>query len=103
MENAISISEILGTIHDGSVEVCATAEADYDPTKQKVSVNLDAFTRRVTTYADGQHASEPWLPPGQRVTESLAREDAATFAREVFRSWIRKVRTSVPDELCLRS
>ncbi len=103
MENAISISEILGTIDDGRVEVCATANAAYDPAEEKVSVALGAFARRVSALGDGRPLPEPWLPQGEQVTEHLAHEDAASFAKEVFRSWVKRVRASVPAELHLRS
>lgn len=103
MESVISMSEILGTIDDGRTEVCATADAAYDSAEGKVAVALDAFERRVVGAGDGHHATEPWMPPREQVTEHLAREDATTFARDVFRSWTRKVRSSVPSELHLRS
>jgi hypothetical protein len=103
MQSAISISEILGTIDDGRVEVCATADADYDPAKEKVSVKLDAFTRRVSVVGDGRRLPEPWLPPGEQVTEHLPREEAFSFSKDVFRSWIRKVRATVPGDRHLRS
>jgi hypothetical protein len=40
----------------------------------------------------------PWLPPGEHVTNDLPREDAVAFAKDVFRSWARKVRKAVPGE-----
>ena len=103
MEKAIFISEIIGTIQDGSVEICATADAGYDLAKEKVSVTLDAFARRVSVHGDGQRLAEPWMPAAERVTEHLPREEAASFAKDVFRSWIRKLRARVPEELPLRS
>jgi len=103
METAISISEILGTIDDGRVEVCATADASYDSAAEKVSVALNAFARRVPASSDDEHVPEPWLPPHERVTEIVPRREAASFAKDVFRSWVRKVRGSVPNALRLRS
>ncbi len=103
MENAISISEILGTINDGSVEICASAEANYDAGEQMVPVSLDAFARRVIPVGDGHHLSEPWLPRPERVTEHLPREEALSFTKDVFHSWLRKVRLSVPTDLHLRA
>ena len=103
MQSAISISEILGTIHDGTVEVCASADAEYDPAEEKVAVALAAFTRRISTTGHGEHVPQSWLPHDDRVTEHLPREDAGIFAKEVFRSWVRKVRSSVPNELMLRT
>lgn len=103
MNTPIFISEIIGTIHDGAVEVCATANAAYDLEKQRVSVSLEAFARDVSGQGNGQHFPEPWLPQAECVVENLSREEATSFAKDVFRSWIRKVRASVPVELSLRS
>ena len=103
MQTVISIIEILGTIHDGTLEVCASADAEYDPPKEKVSIALAAFTRRSSTTGPGEHLPQPWLPRGERVTERLPHEDAGTFAKEVFRGWVKKVRASVPNELMLRT
>ena len=102
MARAISITEILGTIHDGAMEVCASADADYDPAAEKLCVALGAFARPVTGADHGQHLHEPWLPRNERVSEHLPRREADEFAKEVFHSWVRKVRASVPPGLALR-
>ena len=98
----MSISEILGTIHDGSLQVCATAEATYDPTAEKISVALDAFTRRAVATDDGAHLPQPWLPASERVGEHLPRGEGDEFVRDVFHSWVKKVRASIPPDLPLR-
>lgn len=102
MERVISISEILGTIHDGTVEICATADANYDSAKEKVSVALDVFARRVAAHGDGQRLAEEWLPLREHVTEGVAREDAVPVAKDVFHNWTTKVRRSVPPALHLQ-
>ena len=45
----MSISEIVETLGEGEseTEICATAEARYDSSTQKVSVTLDSFARCV--------------------------------------------------------
>ncbi len=98
MEKGINISEIVESIREGGgeVEVCATADAEYDSAQQRVSVALDSFARRVATSGNGQHMPRPWLPPAERVTEHLPRSEATTFAKDVFRSWVRKVRAAIP-------
>jgi hypothetical protein len=103
MESTISISEILGTIDDGRAEICATADAAYDPARSEVTIALDAFARRIAVAGDGHRVPEAWIPPHEKVTEHIEREEAVSFARDVFRSWIRKVRSSVPHDLHLRS
>jgi hypothetical protein len=99
----MSVSEILGTIHDGALEVCASAEADYDRSSDKVTVALEAFARRASaTGGDGAHLPQPWLPVSERVSEHLPREEADAFMHDVFQSWVKKVRASVPHDLPLR-
>jgi hypothetical protein len=98
----MSIEEILGTIHDGSIQVCATADADYDPADGKISVNLDAFTRRTSIAGDGEHLPQSWLPQREKVNEHLPREDADDFIKDVFHSWVRKVRAAIPASTPLR-
>ena len=97
----MSISEIIETVHEGGaeVEVCATAEAQYDPPEQKISVALDSFARRLFASGDGQHRPQGWLPAPEHVTEHLSRNEASTFAKDVFQSWVRKVRAAIPPEL----
>jgi len=103
MNGPIFMREIVGTIDDGEVEVCATADATYDSGKEEVTVALDACTRRVVAAGNGHLIPQPWLPHPERVKEHLPREEAVSFARDVFHSWHRKVRASIPAELHLRA
>lgn len=102
MAGVISITKILGTVHDGTVEVCASADADYDSAAEKVTVALGSFTRSVSGSGDGHHEAEPWLPGDERVSEHLSRDEADDFARDVFENWVKRVRASVPRDLMLR-
>ena len=67
-----------------------------------MSVALDAFTRRVSSGGDGAHLPQSWLPHGERVSEHLPRGEADAFVKDVFHSWVKKVRASIPDDLQLR-
>ena len=96
------INEILGTIQDGNLQVCATADATFDSEAEKISVALDAFTRESSITCDGAHLPQPWLPHAERVNEHLPREEADEFVKDVFHSWVKKVRASIPHELTLR-
>lgn len=102
MNNVIHLSEIIETLEDGQTEICANADAEYDSSAAKVSVSLDAFARRVVAAGDGHHFSETWLPRAEVVTEHLSWGEAADFARDVFHSWTRKVKNSVPFDVQLR-
>jgi len=103
MKNLINLSEILGTIEDGAIEVCASATADYDAAAAKVTVTLDAFARPSVPAGPNGHAPAPWLPKAESVTEHLPREEADAFTHDVFGNWVRRVRSSVPAEMMLRA
>lgn len=98
VQNTYSISEIVETIgENGSeVQICAAADADYDPAAQKVSVLLRSFARRACVASEEAGVPKPWLPSSQRVAEHLPRSDAAAFTRDVFATWVAKVRASIP-------
>lgn len=102
MKNLLSLNEILGTIGDGETEVCATATADYSAAEEMVTVALDAFTRHSSPSNNGRHLPQPWLPAPEQVKEHLPREEADAFTHDVFQSWVRKVRASIPAGETLR-
>jgi hypothetical protein len=95
------ISEIIETLGEGEgeTEICATAETQYDSSAQKVSVALDSFARCVFASGDREPQTQPWLPPAEHVTEHLAPEEAEAFTKDVFLSWVRRVRATIPHDL----
>lgn len=99
----MSIEEILGTIQDGSIQVCATADAAYDHAAEKILVTLDAFTRTASAISNGAHQPQPWLPRGEQVSEHLSRSEVDDFVKDVFHSWVKKVRASIPATTALRT
>lgn len=101
-ESIISISEIVGTIEDGAVEVCATADARYAPATGQAVVDLGAFARHSVAAERNGNLPEPWLPRPEQVTEHLPLEEVDAFARDVFHGWVHRVRGAVPHELSLR-
>lgn len=101
MGSSISVEEILGTIHDGTMHVCAIADGDYDHSTGRISIALEAFTRS-SAPTDGAHIPQPWLPKGERVTEHLPYDEADEFVKDVFQSWLEKIRASIPEGLILR-
>lgn len=94
-------SEIIETLHegDGELEVCATAETQYDSSAQKISVALDSFARCLSASGGSEHVSRAWLPAAEQVSEHLSHDEATAFAKDVFQSWVRKVRTAIPQKL----
>lgn len=99
-EKLISIGEIIETISDadGEIEVRATAEAEYEAAAEKISVALGSFARRLAVSGHGEHVSRSWLPPAEQVTEQLSRGEATMFAKDVFKSWVKKVRAAIPHD-----
>jgi hypothetical protein len=71
-------------------------EADYDESDSRVVVELESFLRKALTSGDGEVRQLPWLPGKIRVTEHASREEARQVAHDVFASWVRKVRHSIP-------
>ena len=97
----MSISEIIDTLGEGdsATEICATAETQYDSSTQKVSVALESFARCVAASGNREHQAPAWLPRAEHVTEHLAPDEAEAFTKDVFQSWVRKVRATIPHEL----
>lgn len=100
MKKLISSSEVVESVHGdgGEWEVCAVAAADYDDSNSRVVVELESFLRKASTSGDGEIRRLPWLPGKSRVTEQAPREEASQVAHDVFASWVRKVRHSIPPE-----
>ena len=101
----MSISEIIETVGEGdtATEVCATAETQYDSSAQKLSVALDSFARCVAASGDRAHEVRSWLPPAEHVTEHLSSEEAEAFTKDVFHSWVKRVRATIPHQLTATS
>lgn len=99
------ISEIIETLEhaSGDMEVCVTAEAEYSPSDQKVSVALGSFARIVSASGDGEHQAQTWLPPDECVTEHLDPDAVTDFAKDVFKGWVKKVHATIPHELNLKT
>ena len=98
MKKVISTSEIVESIQcDGADwEVCATAEANYHEVDSRIVVELDSFLRKASSSGDGEVRRPSWLPGKAGVTEHAPREEAGQVAHDVFASWVRKVRQSIP-------
>jgi len=79
------------------MDVSAQGDAYYEEATGTLQVNLTAEAEPAD---DELHTSWPrpkWLPTKQTVTEHLPYEDALEAAKEIFRSWARKVREAMPD------
>ena len=98
MKRIIDTSEALGPVEtpQGSLELCATAEASYDEEAGRLVVQLGAFLRPIGLLVKEQHSRANWLPENETIKESVAREECHEVAREIFQRWVRKVREAAP-------
>jgi translation initiation factor IF-3 len=90
-QRVISISEIVAPVQIDSdaCEVWASAEADYQEASKKLKVELGAFLRRSK---DNNRLAANWLPPDEKVTEHVELQDASPAAKEIFETWVHRVR-----------
>ena len=82
--------------HDGW-ELCATADVRYDPASSTVLVELDSLVQRGDLRDGVDGFRQPWLPAKEVVTRRVPLRDARVVAKEVFRRWMRKVRSTIPS------
>ncbi len=100
MKNLLSISDIVETLENraGTCEVCATAEARYEEAASLLVVECDCFLRVVHQRGADESSRPAWLPRKDSVKTSVAREEAVAAAKEIFRSWVKKVRQAVQQQ-----
>lgn len=93
MKKILSISEVVAERSgpSGTVETCATADALFDDAKSELQVTLDSFCRPVSLLAKERHEKPDWLPKPQVVHSQMEVSETSAAAKEIFRSWVRKV------------
>lgn len=98
MKHLISISECVGMreADHKSSEVFATADASYDEAAQRISIKLESFLRSVPARSGAEPYREPWLPESQTVCEHVALEEGDALTRDVFHSWVSRVKQAIP-------
>ncbi len=96
MKHVLSISEIVQELNRETepLELCATAEGEYDQDTSSLAVRLEAFLRQVHHTRRDECTRPDWLPRGETVHEHVAAEEAGAVARDIFRRWTRKLRES---------
>jgi hypothetical protein len=98
MNHSLSLSECVGEIRfeSGRARVFATIDADYHADRHEVEV----FRKAYITPNDMQHITEhletTWLPAGDVVKAGCDAYEASDVARDIFHSWVRHVKESIP-------
>jgi len=98
MKTILSTSEILGFVaHDESeLEICATAEANFEEGRSQMEVELDSVLCPVNMRSPERPVCPGWLPKKQTVREHVPRSEAVELARDIFQQWVGRVRQSIP-------
>jgi hypothetical protein len=98
MKRIISISEVVESraAPQGTLEVLATAEADYDEAKALLLVELDSFAKIADRRGHDERVAQAGLPAKQTVRETVGPEDAVSAAKDIFHRWAGRVRQAMP-------
>jgi hypothetical protein len=84
-------SEMLGELH-------ATLAAHYEEKAGEVVTELDAYVcPDDANHMMEEHLRPEWLPGKQVVRVGGEAGETSDIARDVFHSWVRQVRESVPE------
>ena len=96
--NVLDSLEIIDTRETGrdSYEVCAAGRATFDETAAQLCIQLDAFVRRFEMRGKDQEFRPAWLPNPETVRMRVSHEEASEAAKDIFNSWARKVRRTIP-------
>ena len=84
------------SIDSDSYEICGCARALLDESSPELVIELDAFVRRFEMRGKDIQFRPGWLPRKDTVRMRTASDEAAEAAKEVFRSWVKKVRAAIP-------
>lgn len=97
MRRVLSISEVVETLAtpSGAVEVLATGDAGYDEDHAQMEMRLGCEFRPAMSEANGRGPSPADLPQRDTVTVKLDWMEALPAARDIFRSWVKRVHQSV--------
>ena len=81
----------------GPCEIHISGEATHDERTGTLTVELDARLRTLDLLRKERLLTADWLPRSHQETEHVAVEEASDAAREIFQSWVRRIRDSIPN------
>jgi hypothetical protein len=85
--------------HKGKLhEYCATADATYNESTSTLVVRLDCFARPVGLTVHEDHWYPDCLPKTRQQAEVVSRDDAVGEARDVFHSWVNRIRSAIAGQ-----
>jgi hypothetical protein len=98
MEHFLDSISVVGAtdLEDETMDVCAEVAARYNTPARELTVTLDSFLRSPDAAKHRQRLLAPWLPERQVVREAVSPEEACDMARDIARSWRKKVIELIP-------
>jgi hypothetical protein len=98
VRNRILLSEVVGETQrpEGRFEICTSAEGLYEEGKAQLIVNLDCCLRPLISAEQDTKIQADWLPHAETVTASVSRSEASDMTKEIFDTWVKLVRKSIP-------
>lgn len=93
MSEPVASKELQGRLYD----VWAVAEAQYDDARSELLVELDSFVRPADIRLKDTRIEPEWLPKKGKVAEHVSYDEAHEQTKEIFESWVRKVRRHIPQ------
>lgn len=101
MKRTGSVSEIVESREVGgsTLQLHASAEADYVESRGGIEVTLTAKWLRVNQRGRDQELKASWLPAEEKVFEAVDQHEAGDALHAIFKSWVRRVREAIPSTL----
>lgn len=99
------ISHILDTISNIGIadfngermDVCSETKSSYDTSQNELIVHLDSFLRHSDPAFHNQRINTPWLPKKQVIREHVSIHDAGDMARDIAKSWRKRISLCIPQ------
>jgi hypothetical protein len=98
VRNRISLSEVVGETQrpEGRCEVYTSAVGIHEEDNERLIVELDCWLRPVMRVEQDTKIQADWLPQAETVTASVSRSEASDMTKDIFDSWVKLVRKSIP-------
>jgi len=98
VRNRVSLSEVVGETQrpEGRCEICTSAEGIHEEYNERLIVELDCWPHPVITAEHDTQIQADWLPQAETVTASVSRSEASDMTKDIFDSWVKLVRKSIP-------
>jgi len=99
MEHFLDSISVVGAtdLEDGTMDVCAEVAARYDSPARELTVTLDSFLRSPDATRHKHRVHADWLPERQVVREAVPPDEASEMARDIARSWRKKIIELIPS------